>query len=192
MSTGTRRRQAVNASDRNKFASLSDEANGNVNVNGGDVENPIVEKVLQLVPHRKDDKSFIDTVMAVTLVMQVLGLDNKPSINVAKLNAELDMLHWEVDEQKQHSMNENVMVHNVKELDGEVAVQIVTQLVNESGVECAKEDLSTAHRVGKRSADRVRPLVAKFVRKDMRTNLLRKGRREHERSELQWVKEARV
>ena len=102
------------------------------------------------------------------------------------------MLHWEVDEHKQHSMNENVMVHNVKELDGEDAVQIVTQLVNESGVECVKEDLFTAHRVGKRSADLVRPLVAKFVRKDMRTNLLRKGRRERERSELQWVKEARV
>ena len=88
-------------------------------------------------------------------------------------------------------MNENVMVYNVKE-EGEDAVDIVAQLVTQSGVECGRDDYSTMHRVGKRSAYRVRPLLAKSVRKDMRTNLLSKGQRERERSGVPWIKEACV
>ena len=190
MITGTRRRQAVGATGRNKFASLSDDVDGDGVAQLTD--NPIVGKVLEPVPHRKDDKSVVDIVTAVTLVMQVLGLDKRPNVNLRKLNAELDMIKWDVDEQKQYSMNENVMVYNVKEEEGENAVDIVAQLVTKSRVECDRYDLSTVHRVGWKSTDRVRPLVAKFVRNDMRTDMLRKGRREREHSDVSWIKEARV
>ena len=190
MSTGTRRRQAVGATGRNKFASLSDDVDGDGVAQLTD--NPIVGKVLEPVPHRKDDKSVVDIVTAITLVTQVLGLDKRPNVNLRKLNAELDMIKWDVDEQKQYSMNENVMVYNVKEEEGENAVDIVAQLVTKSRVECDRYDLSTVHRVGWKSTDRVRPLVAKFVRNDMRTDLLRKGRREREHSDVSWIKEARV
>ena len=82
------------------------------------------------------------------------------------------------DEQEQYSKKDNIIIRGVPERKGESTNNIVCKIAQAVGVECTEKDISTSHRLGASNTrgGRPRPIVARFVRRDMRTVILRKKR----------------
>ena len=79
-----------------------------------------------------------------------------------------------LDEIEQYSRRDNIVFRGVPETPGESTTEVVKAISEKAGVVLSDADISTTHRVGRPSPSKPRPIVARFVRRDTRTNLLRK------------------
>ena len=81
-----------------------------------------------------------------------------------------------LDEIEQYSRRDNIVVHGLPEQDGECANDVIIAVAAAAGVVVTNGDISTSHRVGRPGNARggkPRPIVARFVRRDQRTAILR-------------------
>ena len=82
---------------------------------------------------------------------------------------------YEIDDQEQYSKRDNVLTKGIPEERGENTNDIVCSVAQAVGVPCEEKDISTSHRIGQwaRAGSKPRPFMAKFVRHDTRTQMLR-------------------
>ena len=78
------------------------------------------------------------------------------------------------DDLEQYSKRDNIIINGIPETENEVTNETVINLAKDLGVQITSQDISTSHRLGKPRNDKIRPIVAKFVRRDVRTNILKK------------------
>ena len=64
-------------------------------------------------------------------------------------------------------------MRGVPENDGESTNAVVIGVAASAGVVVSEADISTSHRVGRHQPNKMRPIVARFVRRDLRTQFLR-------------------
>ena len=74
---------------------------------------------------------------------------------------------------EQYSRRDNVVLRGVPDSEGEVTNTLVINVAKTAGVTVTENDLSTSHRMGKPQPNKTRPIIARFVRRDLRTHLLR-------------------
>ena len=77
-----------------------------------------------------------------------------------------------LDEAEQYSKRDNILINGVAETNDENTDDIVRQVGREIGVSIKEIDISISHRIGRRGA-KPRPIVAKFVRRSVRNEMLR-------------------
>ena len=96
--------------------------------------------------------------------------------DAAKVKVVLQKHDNRLDDIEQYSRRDNIVVHGLAETDGECTNDVVIAVAAAAGVTVANGDISTSHRVGRPGNARggkPRPIVARFVRRDTRTGVLR-------------------
>ena len=103
------------------------------------------------------------------------------AVSSDKLKFALQKQDFRIDEQEQYSRRDNLVVHGLEEsqqFGPENTNAAVIAVAAEIGVALTDADISTSYRLGRRGAGgKPRPVVVWFVRRDTRTEMLRrKGR----------------
>ena len=161
----------------NKFATLEDEGDADVSFKITEV----VEGAMQLVPDREGGNrqlvgDIVKTVVAALLPMvQSIAhqLVSSPQVSVQKVQATVQNHDNRLDEVEQYSRRDNIIMRGVPENDGESTNAVVIGVAASAGVVVSEADISTSHRVGRHQPNKMRPIVARFVRRDLRTQFLR-------------------
>ena len=93
-----------------------------------------------------------------------------------ELKRQVQVLTFRNDELEQCTRRENIKIHGLPESgDNEDTIEQVVQLAQKAGVVIDANDISIAHRLpGNRHANKPRTIIAKFVRRVKRTELMRK------------------
>ena len=172
----------------NKFQALSVEDDVDITTKIEDV----VASAMALIPDRPRGKGTAaassdsnkelvgDIVKAV--VAAVLPMIHSLSTQIAttthiskeKTQAVLQLHDNRLDDVEQYSRRDNIVFRGVPEKDGESTTAVVREISAKAGVPLSETDISTSHRVGRPQSSKPRPVVARFVRRDTRTTLLRK------------------
>ena len=82
--------------------------------------------------------------------------------------------HFKWDEVEQYSRRDNIIIKGVAESDGECTNDIVIDLAAKAGVTITHQDISTSHRLKNRRRNQPASIVAKFTRRDIRNEIMRK------------------
>ena len=142
----------------------------------------LVGEAMELVPDRAGvDRSLLaDITRAVCAsllpVLQSMagGMLCKCSGDAGKVKGALQNHDNRLDEIEQYSRRDNIIAHGLPEQDGECTNDVIIAVA--AGVVITNGDISTSHRVGRPGNARggkPRPIVARFVRRDTRTEILR-------------------
>ena len=70
------------------------------------------------------------------------------------------------------SRRDNIRVYGIEETADECTNTIIVKLAHNMGVEISEQELSVSHRLG-RKMGKPRPIIAKFVRRDTKTKMMR-------------------
>lgn len=93
-----------------------------------------------------------------------------------KIKKQTQLQHFKLDELEQYTRKENICIHGLPETgDNEDTADEVVKLARKAGVTITKNDISVAHRLpGNRSSGKPRSIIAKFVRRIIKTDFMRK------------------
>ena len=144
----------------------------------------LVGEAMELVPDRAGvDRSLLaDITRAVCAsllpILQSMagGMLCKCSGDAGKVKVALQKHDDRLDEIEQYSRRDNIVAHGLPEQDGECTNDVIIAVAAAAGVVVTNGDISTSHRVGRPGNARggkPRPIVARFVRRDTRTGILR-------------------
>ena len=169
----------------NKFKALEVEGDLDVTFKIDDV----VENAMQHVPGNGANKGLVgDIVKAVVAALlpslQSLAAQLKQVPVAGKVKAAVVEHDRRLTELEQYSRRDNIVIRGVPEREeAEDTSAIVVEVAKTEGVEISVGDISTSHRVGRKSQTmqaKPRPIVARFVRRDVRTKILRQKRKLNE------------
>ena len=104
-------------------------------------------------------------------------IQSSPQISVEKVQTVVQKHDNRLDEIEQYSRRDNVVLRGVAEDAGESTNQRVMEIAAAAGVTVTEANISTSHRVGRPQPNKTRPIIARFVRRDLRTDLLRNKRK---------------
>ena len=91
---------------------------------------------------------------------------------VESLRARVQTQSFELDRLQQYSRRDNIRVYGVEEKADECTNTIIVKLAHDMGVEIEEQELSVSHRLGRKTG-KPRPIIAKFVRRDTKTKMMR-------------------
>ena len=93
-----------------------------------------------------------------------------------KIKKQTQLQHLKLDELEQYTRKENVRIDGLPETGcNEDTADEVVKLARKVGVTITKNDTSVAHRLpGNRSSGKPRSIIAKFVRRMIKTEFMRK------------------
>ncbi|XP_071481462.1 uncharacterized protein [Diadema antillarum] len=161
----------------NKFAILEDEGDTDLSFK----INEVVEGAMQLVPDREGGnkqlvEEIVKAVVAALLPMVQSIAHQLVSGPQVQVQATVQNYENRLDEVEQYSRRDNVIMRGVPENDGESTNAVVIDVAASAGVAVSEADISTSHRMGRPQPNKMRP-IARFVRRDLRTQLLRSKRK---------------
>ena len=100
---------------------------------------------------------------------------------MARLAAKLQTQHFELDRQEQYSRKDSVRIYGIPdpEDERENTNDIVVKLAKDIGVNITTADLSVSHRLGRDvwRGGKLRTIIAKFVRRQCKTDIMRNKKR---------------
>ena len=70
------------------------------------------------------------------------------------------------------SRRDNIRVYGIEETADECTNTIIVKLAHDMGVEISEQELSVSHRLGRKTG-KPRHIIAKFVRRDTKTKMIR-------------------
>ena len=112
-------------------------------------------------------------VNATEIAMSGARCDTECLDNIKK---QTQLQHFKLDVLEQYTRKENIRIHGLPETsDKEDTADEVVKLARKAGVTITMNDISVAHRLpGNRSSGKPRPIIAKFVRRMIKTDFMRK------------------
>eukprot|EP00057_Strongylocentrotus_purpuratus_P010752 XP_011665226.1 PREDICTED: uncharacterized protein LOC105438737 [Strongylocentrotus purpuratus] len=154
-------------------------------VRDGDVSfrlDDVVQGAMEHIPEGGINRQLVgDVVKAVVAallpVMQSIAAQVSPKVSVQKVQASLQKHDVRLDEMEQYSRRDNIVLRGVPEKEGENTNDVVIEVSASTGIKVVGADISTSHRIGRPQPNRSRPIVARFVRRDLRTDILRNKRK---------------
>ena len=101
---------------------------------------------------------------------------NKVKAEVATLKSEKARDKFSIDRLEQYTRKDNMLISNITDphLKDEDTNDVAVKLARALGVEIKPEDISTSHRLGKVTANYVRPVIVRFARRDVKRQLMMK------------------
>jgi hypothetical protein len=101
--------------------------------------------------------------------------------HISELKGELKALkrktHLESESAEQYTRRDSLKVRGVPYKQGEVTNTIICQIAFSLGVQISPSDISVSHRTGRRDGTGPRPILCKFVRRDIKHQLLNNKKR---------------
>ena len=91
---------------------------------------------------------------------------------VQSLRARVQTQSFELDRLQQYSRRDNIRVYGIEEKPDECTNTIIVKLAHDMGVEIEEQELSVSHRLGRKTG-KPRPIIAKFVRRDTKSKMMR-------------------
>jgi hypothetical protein len=76
------------------------------------------------------------------------------------------------EKQEQYSRRESIRIFNVNEHEGENTNSAVVDACLSMGLSVSPQDINISHRVGRRMPHRPRPIICKFVRRDLKHSVM--------------------
>ena len=113
--------------------------------------------------------------------------------SLGKVKQQVQLQRFDLDRLELYSRRESVRIYGIPESEGEDTNRLVIDLAADMGVTVKPEDISVSHRLpagrGPRTkaANRPRPIIAKFVRRDMKSQVTRNKRKLREKEGRRWV-----
>jgi len=111
---------------------------------------------------------------------QVLARQKRSDMEVSALRNENEYLRLSLEDQLQYSYRDDVEVCGIPKADNESCADLIVRIGNAVGVTITPSDISTAHRlrtprtVGQNDRPVRHPtIIARFVRRDLRTALIK-------------------
>jgi hypothetical protein len=80
---------------------------------------------------------------------------------------------YALDSIEQYSRRENIKINGVKEDEGEDLIKKITKIAEDIDVQINYADISTIHRMGKRSQGKPRPVICRFVARHKKEELIK-------------------
>ena len=81
-----------------------------------------------------------------------------------RLNEAVSKLQEDVDDLEQYSRRNCLLVHGLKEEDGENTTNKVLKVFKDKlGLSTKSSEITRSHRLGKKKSDKTRPIIAKFI-----------------------------
>ena len=115
----------------------------------------------------------------------------KVNDEVARLRARVQTQHFAQDRLEQYSCKESVRIYGIPESEGDAREdtnEIVLKIATTIGVNITTQDVSVTHRIGRRGrGNKPRPIIAKFVRRDCKSDMMRCKKKMREMSEFRGV-----
>ena len=93
--------------------------------------------------------------------------------DVKALRTQVQSHNFEIDRLEQYSRRENIRVFGVAETADESTNDVIVQVAADMGVDITERDISVSHRIGKKTGTKPRAIIAKFVRCDTKTAIIR-------------------
>ena len=106
------------------------------------------------------------------LEKSVLGENERLTKTIGDLRSVIQSQAFDVDRLVQYSRRENVRLHGVPETAGENTHDVVISIAHDMGVDISSNDISVSHRLPKSRTMKERPIIVKFVRRNMKTALM--------------------
>ena len=92
---------------------------------------------------------------------------------VESLQVRVHTQSFELDRLQQYSRQDNVRVYGIEDTAEESTNSIVVKLASDMGVPITEQDLSVIHRLECKMTGKPRSIIAKFVRRDTKTRMIR-------------------
>ena len=105
-----------------------------------------------------------------------LGALHAMEADTKALRAQVQTLNFDIDRLQQYSRRENFRVFGIAETADEKTNDIIVKVAGDMGVDITERDISVSHRIGKKMGTKPRPIIAKFVRLDTKTAMMRNKR----------------
>ena len=90
-----------------------------------------------------------------------------------KIKGETQRHGFEIHRLEQYTRKENVRIAGLPESDGENTTELIVNMAKAIGVEISTADISVSHRLPQRNTQRPRPIIAKFVRREKKTEVMK-------------------
>ena len=107
---------------------------------------------------------------------QDIGVVHAMEADVKALRTKVQSQNFEIDRLEQYSRRENIRVFGVAETADELTNDVIVKVAADMGVVITERDISVSHRIGKKTGTKPRPIIAKFVRRDTKTAIMRSKR----------------
>ena len=93
---------------------------------------------------------------------------------IIRLKSQVVESKFMLDRQEQYSRKDNIRISGVSDPHNTVedTNNIVIKIASDMGVEIKPQDISVSHRLGKSSANYDRPVIVKFVRRDVKRKIM--------------------
>ena len=126
--------------------------------------------------HQALSKFATDTINVVSELEGSLGVQKAVTDALANnktmLEKHLEELEGELEEMQQYSRRTNILIHGVEEKPNEdtdaAAMEIITEKLE---VPCIDMDISRSHRLGKKVAEKTRPIIVRLARYNVKKNI---------------------
>nr|KAG5693352.1 hypothetical protein BaRGS_017645 [Batillaria attramentaria] len=155
-------------------SAIAASSSGSSSGNGGDTSVQAEQStfVQQVVP-----AIVASVAMAVGEVLKSLLKQTRPANDgvsdvTRKLQQNVFLMRYENDRMEQYSRRETIRIVGVKEEEEEDVEKKVLEIFKETGAEVSPDDISVCHRIGK--GKRGRPILAKFVSRKKKKEVMRK------------------
>ena len=164
------------SADENRFALLSVNADEEVSF-----QVMLDSALSHLSVNQAQDQTLKGVVTAVVAAFMPVITNLQTTVNQLQrsynaTNSARDVLQdheFRQDELEQYSKWDNIIINGIPESEEESTNDVVIKLAKDVGIEITHQNLSTSHRLGKPRGGKPRPIVAKFVRRDVRTSILK-------------------
>ena len=100
-----------------------------------------------------------------------------------KVKKEVQCQKFELDKLEQYGRRENIKIFGVPSSAEENTNDIVVKVASNMGVNISDEDISISHRLPSSRSDRPKPIIVKFVRRNVKTELMKKKKVLREKEE---------
>ena len=105
-----------------------------------------------------------------------LGALHSMEADTKALPAQVQTQNVELDRLQQYSRRENIRVFGIADTADEKTNDIIVKVAGDMGVDITERDISVSHRIGQKTGTKPRPIIAKFVRRDTKTAIMRNKR----------------
>ncbi|KAK7457979.1 hypothetical protein BaRGS_00039151, partial [Batillaria attramentaria] len=149
-------------------------SSGSSSGNGGDTSVQAEQStfVQQVVPAIVASVAMAVGEVLKSLLKQTRSANDGVSDVTRKLQQNVFLMRYENDRMEQYSRRETIRIVGVKEEEEEDVEKKVLEIFKETGAEVSPDDISVCHRIGK--GKRGRPILAKFVSRKKKKEVMRK------------------
>ena len=102
----------------------------------------------------------------------------RKEMETLRTQSQVQSQNFQLDRLQQYSRRDNIRVYEIAEATDEIENEntnsVIVKVAKDMGVYISEHDLSVSHRLGRKAGTKPRLIIAKFVRRDTKTAIMRR------------------